>query len=35
VIQVAEELVETVHGGEELVAVAKVVFAELAAHVAQ
>src|SRR5262249_3551673 len=34
VVQVAEELVEPVNSGEELVAVAQVVLAELAAHVA-
>ena len=34
VIEVAEELVEAVHGGQELVAVAEVVLAKLAGHVA-
>jgi hypothetical protein len=34
VVQVAEELVEAVHGGQELVAVAEVVLAELAGGVA-
>ena len=34
VIQVAEELVEAVHGGQELIAVAEVVLAELAGGVA-
>ena len=34
VVEVAEELVEAVHGGQELVAVAEVVLAELAGGVA-
>ena len=35
VVEVAEELVEPVHGGQELVAVAEVVLAELAGRVAE
>ena len=35
VVEVAEELVKAVHGGQELVAVAEVVLAELAGHVAE
>ncbi len=34
VIEVAEELVEPVHGGQELIEIAKVIFAELAGRVA-
>ena len=35
VVEVAEELIEAVHGGQELVAVAEMVLAELTGHVAE